>query len=102
MRCQLQKSPACCLIVGFMVIQSTTVMLAQEADKPAAALDVRRAREWRIPFAGETGPQNAITDVKGVLAGRTMTGKDGNSVHALPTEEVIELLKAAGRVAVQK
>jgi D-aminopeptidase len=31
----------------------------------------RRARDWGIPFPGETGPWNAITDVPGVLVGTT-------------------------------
>ena len=35
----------------------------------AGSLDAERARDWNIPFEGEPGPWNAITDVKGVWVG---------------------------------
>lgn len=51
----------------------------------------RRARALGIPFDGVPGPHNAITDVAGVevgdttiIANRTMVGRDGLEVQALP------------------
>ncbi len=37
--------------------------------------------------------------VNALVAAQTMTGIDGNTVHALPQGRLIEILKAAGRCA---
>ena len=40
--------------------------------------DMKRAREWRLPFSGKPGPFNAITDVAGVEVGTvTLVSGDG-------------------------
>ncbi len=40
--------------------------------------DIKRAREWGLPFAGKPGPFNAITDVAGVEVGTaTLISGDG-------------------------
>jgi len=54
--------PRGCLQVGVLVIWAALpmVILGQSPE---------RARDWGIPFSGNPGPLNAITDVPGVLVG---------------------------------
>lgn len=51
---------------------------------PAAATARPRARDLGIPFDGEPGPYNAITDVDGVLVGHA-TVVEGEGAHAART-----------------
>ena len=37
--------------------------------------------------------------VNALLAARTMTGRDGHTLHALPVDRTLELVDAAGRLA---
>jgi len=52
-----------CMIIGVLIIWTTLpmVVLGQSPE---------RARDWGIPFAGNPGPLNAITDVPGVWVGQ--------------------------------
>ena len=34
-----------------------------------------------------------------LLASHTMTGRDGNTLHALPVDRTLSLLRAAGRIS---
>ena len=46
---------------------------------PSAAQNRPRGRELGIPFPGQTGPMNAITDVSGVAVGHvTLIEGEGN------------------------
>jgi L-aminopeptidase/D-esterase-like protein len=45
------------------------LLLAAALALPGSAQTKRRGREWGLPFAGQTGPLNAITDVAGVAVG---------------------------------
>src|SRR6516162_11729913 len=47
------------------------LLLLQAAAVPAAAPAKERARDLGVPFDGTPGPNNAITDVAGVLVGHT-------------------------------
>jgi L-aminopeptidase/D-esterase-like protein len=47
------------------------LLVLQAATAPAAALAKERARDLGVPFDGTPGPNNAITDVAGVLVGHT-------------------------------
>jgi len=57
------------------------MLLVAAAAIPAAAQSRPRARDLGIPFPGQTGPQNAITDVTGVAVGHvTLIEGDGKLV----------------------
>jgi D-aminopeptidase len=66
----VMKNPACCLSVFRLsvVLAITWVAIVMN---PAGAVDVSapRARDLGIPFEGEPGPWNAITDVAGIQVG---------------------------------
>ncbi len=55
------------LIIGFPVVRTTLTLLLAFAT--AASLAEPRARDLGVPFDGEPGPLNAITDVAGVTVG---------------------------------
>jgi D-aminopeptidase len=57
------------------MLRSILVLLACCAATPAAA-DGPRARDLGVPFEGEPGPLNAITDVAGVLVGQVTLIED--------------------------
>jgi hypothetical protein len=37
--------------------------------------------------------------VNALLASHTMTGRDGNTLHALPADRLVPILRAAGRIS---
>ena len=47
----------------------------------SAFVHAERARDWGIPFVGKPGPQNAITDVQGVLVGHCTLIKGSGDLH---------------------
>src|SRR2546423_775801 len=50
------------LLIGLLLLAAATAI-------PSAAQNWPRGRELGIPFTGQTGPLNAITDVPGVAVG---------------------------------
>ena len=50
---------------------TATVAFALVASLSSADTAAERARDWGIPFSGQPGPLNAITDVAGVTVGLT-------------------------------
>ncbi len=55
----------------------TAVLALALAAAPAAApADAPRARDLGVPFDGEPGPLNAITDVRGVTVGQVSIVED--------------------------
>jgi D-aminopeptidase len=57
------------------------LLFATAAAIPSAAQNRRRGRDLGIPFPGQTGPMNAITDVAGVAVGHvTLIEGDGKLV----------------------
>ncbi len=75
-----------------------------------------RARDIGIPLEGITGAYNNITDVPGVevvnateesilnamVAAETMVGINGNTLHALPHDQVQDILKKFGRLEIHE
>jgi L-aminopeptidase/D-esterase-like protein len=86
-----------------------------------------RARDIGIPLEGITGAYNNITDVPGVevgystlimgkpedyateeailnamVAAETMVGINGNTLHALPHDQVQDILRKFGRLEIQE
>ena len=47
----------------------------------SAFVHAERARDWGIPFVGKPGPQNAITDVQGVLVGHCTLIEGSGDLH---------------------
>jgi len=60
----MRKSYSIILALGFYLAASAFAATATGQPKP-------RARDLGVPFPGETGPLNAITDVSGVAVGHT-------------------------------
>jgi D-aminopeptidase len=53
------------------IFVATTAAFALLASLSSASAAPERARDWGIPFSGQPGPLNAITDVPGVTVGVT-------------------------------
>ena len=66
-------------------------VLAAQAKRP-------RARELGVPFPGETGPNNAITDVTGVTVGQTtlISGSGALKVGKGPVRTGVTLVSPRG------
>jgi len=71
------------LISGFPVIR--TILTSLMTFAAVAALAEPRARDLGVPFDGEPGPLNAITDVAGVTVGHATLIEDLASGHKVRT-----------------
>ena len=93
-------------LVLALLFAAATASIATAQNRP-------RGRDLGIPFPGQTGPMNAITDVAGIaatieateeavvnamLAAQTMTGADGIRSFGLPGDRVVEILKKYNRM----
>ena len=66
---------------------------------PAAIADGPRAGTILSPLFRATVEATEEAVVNALLAARTMTGRDGHTLHALPVDRTLELLDEAGRFA---
>ena len=74
-RC-VPRTHACCVHRGTAADAHSTACLAPQPLGPIMALDLsaqapHRARDLHVPFDGNPGPLNAITDVPGIAVGHT-------------------------------
>ena len=67
-----------------MVIPATFFIILLSVSTPTFAEDSNRARDLGIPFAGNPGPLNSITDVKGIEVGH-VTLIEGNGTLKVGT-----------------
>lgn len=68
-----------------MIVRGSVALLAALAFAQAASADGPRARDLGVPFDGEPGPLNAITDVDGVTVGHATVIEDLASGRAART-----------------
>jgi D-aminopeptidase len=71
------------LAIGFRAIRSILTLFAAFAT--FAALASPRARDLGVPFEGDPGPLNAITDVAGVTVGQVTLNEDLADGHKVRT-----------------
>jgi L-aminopeptidase/D-esterase-like protein len=82
---------------------SGDIFIAFSTANPGASADTA-VTVWMWPNDGINGLFEATIDateeaiVNAMVAAETMTGADGYRVHALPTGQVVTLLKRAGRI----
>lgn len=92
------------------LLLALVVSLALAAGALVDAQRAPRGRDLGVPFEGTPGALNAITDVAGIevgfttlisdamVAGRTMTGINGNTIYALPHDQLRTVLQKYGRL----
>ena len=66
---------------------------------PTAIADGGEPVTFLSPIFRATVEATEEAVVNALFASHTMTGRDGNTLHALPVDRTLGLLRAAGRIA---